>query len=263
MSARASARVARGLDKWLAGANLTLLRLRRMTEHTGGDYRGRAETYAARVDTNPWNAHYERPAVTSVLPPLYEAAVLDVGCGSGWYAEYFVNAGATVTSFDFDADFVRLTSARLGARAKVLQADLAQPLQFAADSTFDVVVAPLVLHYLRDWLTPFKELHRVLRPGGRLVFSTHHPFNDWKQFNRDDYFATELLHDEWEHFGKVTFYRRPLTAMSRDLSAAGFQIEQILEPKPTEGFRVANPTAYAKLTTGPWFLVIRAIKPAS
>ena len=86
-----------------------------------------------------------------------------------------------------------MTRARVGDRVKVLQADLAQPLAFAKDAEFDLAVCPLVLHYLRDWTLPLRELHRVLKHRGVLVFSTHHPFNDWKLFNRENYFATEFL----------------------------------------------------------------------
>jgi len=99
-----------------------------------------------------------------------------------------------------------------------------------------------------------------LRPRGTLVFSTHHPFNDWKLFDREDYFAVELLEDEWDDFGKVTFYRRPLTVISSDLAGAGFVIEKLLEPQPTEEFRQMNPEGYERLRKNPWFLAIRALK---
>lgn len=227
-------------------------------QHSAASYDAIAEKYAATVDTKPWNAHYERPAMLSLMPPLAGAAVLDVGCGSGWYAEHLADQGAVVTCFDNNEHFVALTRARLGDRAKVLRADLAQPLTFAASAEFDLAICPLVLHYLRDWLPPLREIYRVLKPDGALIFSTHHPFNDWKLFDRDNYFATELLEDDWEDVGKVTFYRRPLTAISEVLHAAGFWIEKLLEPQPTEDFRRVNPTAYERLKKNPWFLVIRA-----
>ena len=66
---------------------------------------------------------------------------------------------------------------------------------------------------------------------GRLIFSTHHPFTDLELSSGDDYFATELLEDEWE-VGKVQFYRRPLSKISRDLFESGFMIEEIGEPRP-------------------------------
>ena len=233
--------------------------MKRMTEHTGASYEGLAGKYAETVDTRPWNAYYERPAVISLLPSLLNARVLDAGCGSGWYAEYLLSRGATVISFDVNAEFVTLTRTRVGERAHVLQADLAAPLDFAGDGEFDVVVCPLVMHYLKDWQPVFREFRRILKPHGVLVFSTHHPFMDWKLFDKEDYFAVDLLEDEWDGW-KVRFYRRPLTAISRDLDSAGFYIERLLEPQPTEDFRRAHPEGYERLTKNPWFLVVRARK---
>ncbi len=230
-----------------------------MTQHTGASYDGIASKYAETVDTKPWNAYYERPAVISLLPHLTNVKVLDAGCGSGWYAEYLLNRGATVTSFDLNSEFVALTRSRVGEKARVLQADLAYPLDFAGDAEFDVALSALVLHYLRDWQPVLREFHRILKPRGTLVFSTHHPFMDWKLFNKEDYFALELLEDEWE-IGKVSFYRRPLAAISQDLDSAGFFIERLLEPQPTEEFRRVDSEGYERLTRNPWFLCVRARK---
>ncbi|MEO5989326.1 MAG: class I SAM-dependent methyltransferase [Candidatus Eisenbacteria bacterium] len=232
-----------------------------MTDDPGSSYDGVARAYAAGVDSQPWNAHYERPAMFLMLPPLAGRNVLDAGCGSGWYAEELLAHGAQVTSFDRNPDFVALTQTRVGERARVLQADLAEPFTFAGSEEFDVVVCPLALHYLLDWRGALAEFHRVLKPEGVLVFSTHHPTMDWKQFERLDYFATELLEDEWE-LGTMRFYRRPLTAMSEVLEEAGFLIERLLEPQPTEAFREANPKGHERLMREPWFLVVRAIKRA-
>lgn len=216
-----------------------------------------AARYAGTVDEKPQNAFYERPATWALLPPLRGLRVLDVGCGSGWYAERLLEEGAEVVAFDASPRFVELTRARVGDRARVLRADLGEPLGFARDGEFDLAVAPLVLHYLRDWDAPLAELRRVLRPGGRLVFSTHHPFMDWTEFERDDYFATERLEDDWS-VGTVTFWRRPLTAMVDALAGAGFVVERLLEPRPTDEYRRAKPDWYEKLMRTPWFLVVRA-----
>jgi SAM-dependent methyltransferase len=222
-------------------------------------YEGLADKYAATVDSKPQHVAYERPAMLSLLPEVAGRDVLDVGCGSGWYAEHLLEAGARVTAFDVEPRFVELTRVRVGERGVVLQADLSQPLDFASDASFDLIVCPLVLHYVEDWAAVFGEFRRVLRPGGRLLFSTHHPFMDWQNFETGDYFRTELLEDEWE-IGKVTFFRRPLTAMSRDLAEAGFVIERLLEPQPTAEYREALPEWYQRLMTHPWFLIVRAQK---
>ncbi|MCB0173966.1 MAG: methyltransferase domain-containing protein [Anaerolineae bacterium] len=231
-----------------------------MTEHTGASYQGSAGSkYAQTADTRPANAYYERPAVLSLLPVLANQEVLDAGCGPGWYTEYLLDQGATVTACDVNAEFVRVTQARVGSRATVLQANLAEPLDFAADGSFDLVVASLVLHYLKEWQPTLREFYRVLKPQGRLVFSTHHPFMDWKHFETESYFIPELIHDEWD-IGPVEFYRRPLTLMSHDLEAAGFVIERLLEPQPTPEYWRVNPEQAALFNVHPWFLVIRAKK---
>jgi len=230
-----------------------------MSAHTGASYEGIAGKYGATVDSKPWNAYYERPAMLALFPSLVNAKVLDVGCGSGWYTEYLLSHGATVTAIDLNGEFVALTQARVGPRATVLQADLTNPLDFAAEGEYDAVICPLVMHYLKDWQPAFREFQRVLKPNGVLVFSTHHPFADWQDYNTENYFAVDLVEDEWD-VGKVRFYRRPLTVISQDLDATGFCIERLLEPQPTKEFRLVHPEGYERLTKSPGFLVVRARK---
>lgn len=88
-----------------------------------------AGTYAQQVDARPMNAPYERPAMRALMPDVAGKQVLDIGCGSGWYAAYLLSRGAEVTAFDYDAQFVALTQARVRERALVLRADRAEPLR--------------------------------------------------------------------------------------------------------------------------------------
>ena len=231
-----------------------------MSEHSGASYEAIASNYASIVDTKPHNALYERPATLSMLPSLADATVLDAGCGPGWYAEQMLDRGARVVSVDYNQEFVAITRARVGDRATVLQADLTQPLTFAGDGQFDLIVCPLVMHYLKVWTPTLREFHRVLQPHGVLVFSTHHPFMDWKLYEQEDYFAVTLIEDDWRDIGPVRFYRRPLTAISQALADAGFVIERLLEPQPVEAMRAVAPQWYERLSKNPWFLVVRAVK---
>ena len=217
-----------------------------------------ADAYNARVDTHPHNALYDRPAVFSVLPPLTGLSILDAGCGSGWYAQQFLDHGAArVVCVDVSQKMAAAAQARLGERAQVLNVDLSEPLTFAADGEFDLVCAPLVLHYLENWAPTLREFQRVLKPGGILVFSTHHPIMDVKLFNLPDYFATTLIEDEWDT-GKVTYYHRSLTAILDAVLEAGFALEKVLEPQPVSAMQASHPELYDKLMHNPWFLVIRA-----
>ncbi len=221
-------------------------------------YEAIADAYAAKVDTKVWNTEYDRPAVLSLLPSLSGIDVLDVGCGSGWYAEYFAEQGAHVTAVDITPKMVEFTRRRLGNRARVLWADIGKPLEFAS-SSFGLVVAPLVLHYLAVLEPTLSELYRVLKPGGVLVFSTHHPFADYRLFSPASYFSTELVEDTWD-VGTVRFYRRPLGAITEALAHTGFVIERLIEPMPTEEFLRRDPASYERLVVYPGFLAVRARK---
>jgi ubiquinone/menaquinone biosynthesis C-methylase UbiE len=221
-----------------------------------------AEAYAARVDTKPHNAYYERPATLSLLPDVEGKRVLDVGCGPGVYAEWLVDRGAGVVAFDANAKMVRLARERLGSKAQVVQANLEQPLDFLADDSFDIVLCPLVMDYVKDWGRVFKEFYRVLREGGILVFSMEHPYVKYDD-HRDtsNYFEVELVEYEWRGFGtpvRVPSYRRPMSAVVNPLVKAGFVFERILEPTPTEEFRRRAPEDYEELSKSPGFMCVRA-----
>ncbi|MCA9837163.1 MAG: class I SAM-dependent methyltransferase [Trueperaceae bacterium] len=230
-----------------------------MEKHSGASYDEIAAKYADRQDKKPWNLYFERPGILRSLPDVADKDVLDAGCGPGFYSQKMLELGARVTSFDLNPVFVQRTLERTGERARVLQADLAEPLDFLKDASFDLVVCILVLHYLRDWEPALLEFKRILRPDGLIFFSTHHPFTDLQLSTSADYFATELLEDEWD-IGKVSFYRRPLSKISRDLYHAGFLIEELLEPQPIKPPDTVTFEAYEKAMKTPMRLLIRARK---
>lgn len=97
-------------------------------------------------------------------------AVLEVGCGTGAFAERLVadNPHATVIATDTSARLVELTAAR-GVDARV--ADV-QDLPFA-DASFDLVAAMWMLYHVPDLDRGLAEIRRVLRPGGRLLAVTN------------------------------------------------------------------------------------------
>ncbi|MBN1285713.1 MAG: methyltransferase domain-containing protein [Anaerolineae bacterium] len=227
-------------------------------------YEALAESYAARVDTKPHNAYYERPATLALLPDVSGRRVLDAGCGPGVYTEWLLDHGAQVVAIDASPKMVELARQRVGSRAELRVADLGKPLGFLADESFDAAVSPLTLDYLEDWGGVMREFSRVLRGGGVLVFSCEHPFERFKRTQTGNYFEIELQHYLWRGFGSVRVnmpsYRRPLGAMIAPLADAGFVVEQIVEPLPTEDFHRSDPNDYAKLMRDPGFICIRARK---
>ena len=223
-----------------------------------------AEAFAARVDTRAYNAHYERPATLSLLPPVAGLRVLDAGCGPGAYCDWLAAHGANVVGIDSSAKMVALAKRRLGGRAEIRQANLTEPLSGLESGIFDGVLSALVLDYVRDWAPVLSEFRRLLRPGGWLVFSVDHPFDQFYDHpNGGDYFATEMVERRWnwpEFKGRVILpqYRRPLGAMVNALLGARFDLERLLEPQPLPEFRLLEPRDYERLMRRPGFICLRA-----
>jgi SAM-dependent methyltransferase len=111
-------------------------------------------------------------------------------------------------------------------------ADLSRPLPFA-DGAYDDVVVSLVLHYLQNWTAPLAELRRVLKPGGRLLLSVNHPRILESSDPSADYFSVTQYSEEYTFDGQravLTYWHRPLHAMSDAFTEAGFRISIIGEP---------------------------------
>lgn len=194
-----------------------------------------ADSYESENASSLLNAYYERPAMVNLAGDVSGRRVLDAGCGSGPLSAALRARGAIMTGFDGSPAMVELARQRLGDDMPLYVADLAKPLPFT-DDAFDVVVASLVLHYLRDWAGPLAELRRVLKPGGRVILSVNHPTVRLITHPDEDYFATRQYSEDFEFDGRkevLTMWHRPLHAMTDAFTAAGFRIAVVAEPEPS------------------------------
>jgi len=197
-------------------------------------------------------------------------AVLDAGCAAGWYAEQFAKRGAKVTAIDLSPAMVEACRRRLGDQANAFVCDMTEPLPFP-DETFDRIVSSLTLHYIDDWTPTLREFRRVLKPGGSLIYSVHHPFMDVFIMNesRRDYFSHERLTEVWnkQESGpvEVTFFRRTLQEIV-NVTSQSFVLEAIIEPQPTADAKDKPAAAgwhkrwYERLMRHPHFLIVQARK---
>jgi SAM-dependent methyltransferase len=101
--------------------------------------------------------------------------VLEIGCGLGTDGAQFAKAGADYTGVDLTEAAVELARKRFeisNLPGKFQTAD-AENLDFANES-FDLVYSHGVLHHTPDTARAVREIHRVLRPGGRAVVMLYH-----------------------------------------------------------------------------------------
>ncbi|MDQ6823369.1 MAG: class I SAM-dependent methyltransferase [Candidatus Eremiobacteraeota bacterium] len=203
-----------------------------------------AATYARHTASSLWNASYERPALQEIVGDVRGRTVLDAGCASGELSAWLLQQGAKVTALDRSAAFLAMIRERLSSPVDVVQADLAKQLPFS-DAAFDVIVSSLTLHYVANWDALMCEFFRVTKPGGRLLFSTHHP--SVTATLAANYFTTALVDDTFTIDGvayPVQYYHRSLEGIVAPILSAGFTIRAMREPilnvKPEQ----------------PWFLIL-------
>ncbi len=101
--------------------------------------------------------------------------VLEIGCGLGTDGAQFAKAGAHYTGVDLTEAAVELARKRFELfelPGKFQTAD-AENLSFA-DESFDLVYSHGVLHHTPDTAKAIREVHRVLRPGGRAMVMLYH-----------------------------------------------------------------------------------------
>lgn len=100
--------------------------------------------------------------------------VLEVGVGTGINLPLYPRE-ATITGIDFTASMLEKARERAArknaAPVRLLQMDAAD-LKFADDS-FDIVYAPYLISVVPDPVKVAREMRRVCRPGGRIIFLNH------------------------------------------------------------------------------------------
>jgi ubiquinone/menaquinone biosynthesis C-methylase UbiE len=113
--------------------------------------------------------------------------VLEIGGGTGANLDYYCDRVRTLTIVEPEKPMLRRLQRHIeqrGSQAKALRAP-AEDLPFN-DASFDVVVSTLVLCTVDDVPRALRELHRVLRPGGRLLFIEHVRSDDEKLARTQD-----------------------------------------------------------------------------
>jgi len=133
------------------------------------DYDEYAPTYAWARWAVPWIVS-PLARIVGVLPA--DAAVLEIGCGTGNYIRALAESRSELVYAGFDLSEAMLREARgWGSNVTFAHGDAAKEFPFL-DQSFAVAFAVDVIHHIEDLPRFFAEAHRVLVPGGHLVIVT-------------------------------------------------------------------------------------------
>lgn len=136
----------------------------------------RIETYGEDFGQTSWVTTEESNQIPEILLLGPHSSVFELGCGSGRYAlQLAKKCGCRVLGVDINDAGVRTASrlaeaAQLSSSCRFEQCDASKPLPYA-DDAFDAAFSNDVLCHIPNREHILGELFRVLRPGGRLVFS--------------------------------------------------------------------------------------------
>jgi len=136
----------------------------------------RRETYGEDYGQTSWVTTAESYEIPTLLKLSDKSFALEIGCGSGGYAVHLANSsGCRILGLDINAEGIRNANvlaeqAKAGEKAAFQQFDVSQPLP-EKDEMLDAVYSNDVLCHVEHRAQVLANVFRVLKPGGRFLFS--------------------------------------------------------------------------------------------
>lgn len=191
-----------------------------LTQSIRDSYDRLADEYARRLFNELQNKPLDRELLSRFAAEVAgRGEVCDMGCGLGQVARYLRDAGTSVFGLDI--------SPRMVEQARQFNPDISfREGNMTSLDLPDGTLAGIAAFYAivnipkESLLSVFREMQRVLQPGGLLLLAFHS--------------GNEILHvDElWERPISMDFFLFQPSAIRQDIEAAGFAMEEIVEREP-------------------------------
>ena len=213
----------------------------------------------------------EWETLKGMLPDFKGKRMLDLGCGYGWHSIYAMENGASsVVGIDISQHMLKVAKEKTHFSEVEYICGAIEDMDFKEES-FDIVLSSLAFHYIKDYKELIEKINKVLKPNGILIFTVEHPVftaygtQDWYYDNNK-----EILHfpvDNYYYEGKrianflgedVVKYHRTITTYLNTLLINNFNINQIIEPQPSE--EMLDILGMKDEMRRPMMLIISAIK---
>ena len=155
-------------------------------------------------------------------------AILEIGCGTGFFTRELIRRGANIVAIDVSPDLLEIAKAKYSAPNVRYEIQNACALTYA-DAMFDSVVGSSILHHL-EIEEALREIYRVLKPGGTIYFTEPNMLNPQIAMQKNIPWIKRRLGDSPD---ETAFFRWPLRRLLEQTGYRDVQIDpfDFLHPK--------------------------------
>lgn len=176
--------------------------------------------------------------------------ILELGCGGGQSSIFLSKNGADCSGIDISEKQIQYAQ-ELATKNNVkinYFVGNGENLKMFKDGQFDIILSVFSLQYICNLDKCFNEVERVLKKGGKFIFSLDHPFYsvispetmkiycnyNYSSVNKKIKTSDMIKKDKWKNGNKskFIFYFRKVSDIYKSLTAANFKVEEIIEPLP-------------------------------
>ena len=168
--------------------------------------------------------------------------VLDLGCGYGYYTDYFQSIGADVIGVDGSANMIDIARSRYE-NCTFDKCDITEDFPYENES-FDLIFCNQVLMDVENIEKVFSECYRVLKPDGVFYYSIVHPAfydSEWVKDKKGFCYGKtissyiEPYSFTNEFWGKTEHFHRSLSYYLNTATEQGFTLKHVEEPVSFDG----------------------------
>jgi SAM-dependent methyltransferase len=211
-----------------------------------------ADVWALQLGTDgdETRRHYSDDSLFRMLGDVRGRDVVDLGCGNGYLTHKMARSGARVTGIDQSLGMLESARRARGDREPAVDFIHAsmEDMSLVPSTSFDVAVSNYVLHDVANYEAAVREVHRILRPGGKFVVVLTHPCfscgpRTWERvasdsprpeesyaYGVDRYFSHDSYLMKWDGFEPVPYFHRPIRDYWAAFRSAGFVVQDFDEP---------------------------------
>jgi len=188
--------------------------------------------------------YYARESELNLLGDVEEKRIVELGCGAAENSITLAKKGGICTGVDISLEQLKYAKNLIienKVKIELIEGDI-ENLIMIDDDIFDIAISTFALDWMQDLNAAFKEAYRILKPNGIFVFSMQHPI--YNLLGAEDLDLKELKISVSYFEKEVTFvestgidlrvHASKISDIINGLIRIGFNIENILEPKPLE-----------------------------